>query len=238
MKKILQNVKVACQMLLPHNALRSYRIVRSHYRALEQNNHLSLLSVDHNPNHFAPYCELLVDRQVLLGKLPKHGKVAEIGVAHGDFSADILNINQPLELWLIDLWDSQSAVRGKIGGVSGLTMVQRRFAEEIKSGQVRLQQGFSTTEMERHTNEYFDWIYIDAAHDYDNVKRDLETAATKVKAHGFICGHDYTRWGSKGLARFGVVEAVNEFCIQQKWEIIYLTNEPHRHLSYALRASN
>jgi hypothetical protein len=49
-------------------------------------------------------------------------------------------------------------------------------------------------------------VYIDAAHDYDTVKRDLETWSKKVKSGGFICGHDYNSnsWP-------GVVQAVDEF---------------------------
>lgn len=51
-----------------------------------------------------------------------------------------------------------------------------------------------------------DMVYIDAAHDYDTVKRDLETWSKKVKSGGFICGHDYNSnsWP-------GVVQAVDEF---------------------------
>lgn len=80
-----------------------------------------------------------------------------------------------------------------------------------------------------------DWVYIDAAHDYDSVARDLAVAARKIKSGGFICGHDHTRWGVKGLYRFGVVEAVNIFCQKEGWELVCLTNESHRHLSFMLR---
>jgi hypothetical protein len=57
-----------------------------------------------------------------------------------------------------------------------------------------------------------------------------------VKDGGIIAGHDYTRYGGKyGMERYGVVEAVNAFCLKYDWEMIYLTHECHRHLSYALR---
>tara|TARA_R110002167_G_scaffold338024_1_gene545583 strand:+ start:1723 stop:2364 length:642 start_codon:yes stop_codon:yes gene_type:complete len=36
-----------------------------------------------------------------------------------------------------------------------------------------------------------DFVYIDASHDYDNVKRDLEIWLPKIKLGGIIAGHDY-----------------------------------------------
>ena len=35
--------------------------------------------------------------------------------------------------------------------------------------------------------------------------------------------------------RYGVVEAVNEFCVKRGWEFICLTCDSRRHLSFALR---
>jgi predicted O-methyltransferase YrrM len=39
-------------------------------------------------------------------------------------------------------------------------------------------------------NGTLDLVYIDAAHDYDNVKKDIQTWLPKVKRNGFISGHD------------------------------------------------
>ena len=52
----------------------------------------------------------------------------------------------------------------------------------------------------------FDCVYIDAMHDYDNVKFDINMWYPKVKVGGYICGHDYTPVESNG----GVIKAVNE----------------------------
>lgn len=49
-----------------------------------------------------------------------------------------------------------------------------------------------------------DFVFIDAAHDYDNVLVDLKAWAPKIKSNGIIAGHDYA-WGG------GVKKAVNEF---------------------------
>ena len=72
---------------------------------------------------------------------------------------------------------------------------------------------------EKKYNEYFHWIYVDAGHCYDDCKADLNNFKDKVKNDGYICGHDYDLKAFKG----GVVRAVNEFCNQYHWGIIYLT---------------
>lgn len=55
-------------------------------------------------------------------------------------------------------------------------------------------------------DESLDFIYIDALHEYEAVKKDIELWYPKVKKGGFICGHDYTDTPSY----FGVIPAVNE----------------------------
>lgn len=48
-----------------------------------------------------------------------------------------------------------------------------------------------------------DVVFIDANHDYTEVKKDIEAWLPKVKFGGIISGHDYPGWD-------GVVRAVNE----------------------------
>jgi hypothetical protein len=55
-----------------------------------------------------------------------------------------------------------------------------------------------------YEDEYFNIVYIDASHEYEDVKKDVQSWYPKVKKGGFICGDDYTRgWP-------GVVKAVDE----------------------------
>lgn len=55
-----------------------------------------------------------------------------------------------------------------------------------------------------------DFVYIDARHDYESVREDLETWYSKVRPGGIIAGHDYVD-GSFAAGEFGVKRAVDEF---------------------------
>jgi hypothetical protein len=48
----------------------------------------------------------------------------------------------------------------------------------------------------------FDLIFIDAGHDYESVKADIEVAKTVIKPGGIICGHDYTQFPGVEQAAF------------------------------------
>jgi cephalosporin hydroxylase len=54
-----------------------------------------------------------------------------------------------------------------------------------------------------YDDESLDFVFIDAAHDYDNVINDITLWYPKVKTGGVVAGHDYP-WP-------GVEKAVNEF---------------------------
>ena len=64
----------------------------------------------------------------------------------------------------------------------------------------------STNEANLHfTDESIDFLFIDADHHYEAVKKDIELWYPKVKTGGIISGHDY----APGIG-CGVIEAVNE----------------------------
>ena len=173
--------------------------------------------------------QVVLNRNALLAALPQDAIVAEIGVAQGDFSKRILQYANPRKLHLIDVWDSeryhsglQQVVADKLGG-------------EIDSGRVQINFGYSTDVLPKFEDHYFDWVYIDTDHTYKTTRRELEICAKKVKPGGIIAGHDYITGDWKMHNRYGVVEAVNEFCVTHGWELVFTTYETHRHLSYAIR---
>ena len=64
---------------------------------------------------------------------------------------------------------------------------------------------YSYNVVNQFKDESIDFIYIDANHSYESVKKDLELYLPKLKQNGWIGGHDYNKkyWP-------GVIQAVNE----------------------------
>lgn len=148
-------------------------------------------------------------REFILRKMPA-GSCAEIGVANGDFSAKILEINQPRLLYLIDPWFDKSDLmpRRNIPSQQRFENVQRRFATEIADHRVALIRETSESAAAKIADASLDWVYIDGDHRYEVVKRDLECYFPKVKAGGYIVCDDYHY---RGAWNDGVTRAVDEF---------------------------
>jgi hypothetical protein len=182
------------------------------------------LSAEHIRN-----TRMLLTREDLIGLLPKGGVVAELGVDEGNFSEKILSIAKPTKLHLIDAWGSKRY--GKIKQQS----VRSRFAPQIQSGEVEINLGLSTEVGSRFKDAYFDWLYIDTSHTYNTTIAELELYQSKVKPHGIIAGHDFIVGNWNGIVRYGVIEAVYEFCVKYKWELLYITCELNNNPSFAIK---
>ena len=172
--------------------------------------------------------KVLLNRKELIKKMPRQGVVAELGVNEGIFSQQILQLNDPERLFLIDIWDSKRFNQEK------RRKVEEMFRTEILSDKVQIQIGFSTEIAQKFADHSFDWIYIDTDHSYQTTKNELEAWRLKMKDTGVIAGHDYKVGNWSKMIRYGVIEAVNEFCSKYKWELIYITLEHNKSPSFAI----
>lgn len=174
-------------------------------------------------------CELLLNRDTLLKKMPKGSVVGEIGVDKGEFSRSIYNEAKPDKLHLIDIWNTERYNDGKF------QMVRQAFSNEIEEGRVQIHRKLSTEAVDDFDDNYFDWIYIDTDHSYETTRDELNLYAPKLKEGGIIAGHDYEQGNWITTYRYGVIEAVHEFCVNNNWELLYLTAEPTENKSFAIR---
>ena len=85
---------------------------------------------------------------------------------------------------------------------------------------------FSVEGSKRFEDGFFDFVYLDAAHDYESVVDDLAAWWPKVKSGGILSGHDYFPdnrvWRGKEV---GVWKAVNEFAEANNIEVCHMTTE-------------
>jgi len=174
-------------------------------------------------------CEILLNRRKLLEKMKQNSIVAEIGVDEGTFSQAIYNITNPKRYHLIDSWGTNRYHEGKYDAVRSI------FSSEIENGEVDIHRKLSTDAVFDFEDHYFDWIYIDTDHSYETTRDELKGYAPKMKDNGIIMGHDYVKGNWITTYRYGVIEAVHEFCVNNDWELIYLTAEPTENQSFAIR---
>lgn len=159
-------------------------------------------------------------RQYLLRQMPKNSVCAEIGVFKGEFTNEIIRITDPRTLHLIDPWEFRPerefrfSMYGAVFGQSQQKMdtifqgVVERFANEGNGNTVRVHRNKSQEISSQFEDGYFDWIYIDGGHSYEDIYLDLSLYYPKVKPRGFLCGDDYVRGG---WWQGGVKKAVDRF---------------------------
>lgn len=206
------------------------KALQGHYLRLREQEDNSLPKLKLAKSHIENL-KSLVDRQELLEHFPKGGVVAEIGVAEGGFTQKIMDICDPFRCHLIDSWDS------KRYSTTMKEKVWKQFDKQIRNGQVVIFLGDSVNAASSFPDHYFDWIYLDSDHSYEHTKRELEAYRSKMKKDGIIAGHDFIQGNWVGGMRYGVIEAVYEFCIRYDWEMIYLTTNFIEHPSFAIRST-
>lgn len=178
-------------------------------------------------------CRVLANREALLRHVPQGGTIAELGVALGDFSEKILHTVRPTQFYAIDLfglhrcpsvWGQPSSQVFK--GRTHEVFYAERFEAEIGCGLVTVKKGMSWEVLEEFPDRFFDAVYIDAAHDYESVKKDAAVASRKMKREGILIFNDYIRYDHIEHVPCGVVHVVNELCVSEGFELTYLALQP------------
>ena len=174
-------------------------------------------------------CKLVLNRRTMLQQIGKRDVVAELGVNRGEFSNEILGTTGPTVLHLVDIWGTDRYHSGL------LDEVKDKFKEKIECNVVQIHRKLSTDAASDFEDGYFDMIYIDTDHTYATTRDELLAYLPKMKPDGIIAGHDYSMGNWIKTYRYGVIEAVHEFCVERDWELLYLTAEPMENQSFAIR---
>jgi len=115
---------------------------------------------------------------------------AEIGAATGITTTHLLDCCPTIErLAIVDIWKPVAPISHKSGwGRNDMEDVFRaKFQDDPR---VDIFKGMSWAMAEDVKDEVLDFIFIDAGHDYESVKKDILAWYNKLKPGGLLCGHD------------------------------------------------
>jgi len=152
----------------------------------------------------------------LAKKATEHKTVIEVGSWHGRSSRAIAdNLPANGKLYCVDTWGGSSGEPDAHGsakqkeGDNAFIYFNKHMSEHLLTGKVRAIRMTSTNgaELLKDLAIQADMIFIDADHNYENVKADIESYLPLLAPGGLICGHDYSE---EQLVWVGVKQAVNE----------------------------
>lgn len=142
---------------------------------------------------------------------------AEIGVFKGEYSEVFCKTSPDLHLLLVDPWRAYKGYR--LGDQKTMDiyhgMAMERLAPYSNFSVIRK---FSVEAAKDIPDESLDFVYIDAAHDFVSVVKDLDAWTPKVRTGGIISGHDYVMRGMGPkvfgkASRFHVKQAVDAWTL-------------------------
>lgn len=171
--------------------------------------------------------KIIKDRYELWEVLPKNMVIAELGTFVGDYAQKILELAQPKELYIVDIFANSPGTQWDVH-VDDMSRYFNVLTEKYHNNKnIYVVKSTTSDFLSTISENTLDAVYIDADHSYVAVKQDLALSYLKVKLGGFICGHDYDH--------LPVKQALNEFLAFNKLELMYLTNEKNTDRSFVIQ---
>jgi len=146
-----------------------------------------------------------------LEKVPSFQTGVEVGVQKGILAKKSLDIWQSCtEYILVDLWGKEEGYNEPGADTTAdkdqnLREARRRMKKWEASNKVKFMVTRSTDAANQLPDGHFDYIYLDARHDYCAVKEDIVSYYPKIRPGGILGGHDYID-AQYAIDRLGTVE--------------------------------
>ena len=126
--------------------------------------------------------------------LPDNSKALEIGSYMGESTKIMAASGIFNEIVCVDPFEGKESFNNIFG--YDWKEVEAEFNNNIKYFDfINHVKDYSYNILDNYNNEYFDFVYIDASHEYEDVLRDIKQCIRVVRKGGLIAGHDYS-WKS------------------------------------------
>lgn len=157
-----------------------------------------------------------IHRSIVLANLinkNEYKKIAEIGVYQGGTAKFILENCNIDSYWAIDQWQvldkkHQSSFQFRHTETEWHDFFIMNCKLMVSHSKLHLVRTSSKEAAAIFENEFFDLVFIDASHYYEDVIQDIALWSPLVREGGIISGHDY---GLGHKKNFKVKEAVDTF---------------------------
>lgn len=145
----------------------------------------------------------------MVQKFPSGSRFVEIGSWKGKSSSfmavELANSNKNIEFYCVDTWEG--SVEHK--DIDNIDLLYYQFTLNMKPVE-KYYKSIRASSLEAaslFSDKSLDFVFIDASHEYEDVKKDIQTWLPKIKKGGVLAGHDYYL----GYDYFpGVKKAANE----------------------------
>jgi hypothetical protein len=161
--------------------------------------------------------KLFADRfdENILSIIPDKGLYLELGAGGGDYSKWILD-RKDFELsYLLDFFNEPCARYGRWNADNHEQYVK----DLLKDKNIKTIPG-NIDDTIKNIDRKFDYIYIDASHDYKSIYSYLVESDKLINKGGVIGINDYTFYGWFEQHEYESVEAVNNFLNNSDWYVI------------------
>lgn len=129
----------------------------------------------------------------IVDKFPSGSKFVEVGSWKGKSSAymavEIINSGKEIEFYCVDTFEGSVEHQNN----QDLSALYEIFKNNMKpvEGHYKDFKMPSLEAVKQFEDQSLDFVFIDASHEYEDVKNDITAWLLKVKKGGILAGHDY-----------------------------------------------